>query len=301
MPASFREQILTPAEGEIRPVTVLFADPPAARVPGRSVQMTAELHPEDAAELVNRLLKAMVDVLFQYEGRIDRFLGDGVLAVFGVPHTHESDPDRALRAALDIREAAGQLGLEVTAGINTGEVFAGGMGSERHQELTVMGPVVNLAARLQDAAAPGQILAGEATYRHTRRAFELSPLSLQIRGFAQPVTAYAVKRALPRPEKVRGIEGLRAQLIGRDEELARLKEALAGLLQGRGQMVTLIGEAGVGKSRLVAELKGQGMRDEGRGMSGDGLSSSLIPPLAGGPLSRARHGRQLLALPRYLP
>src|SRR5205823_2833846 len=128
-------------------------------------------------------------------------------------------------------------------------------GSEQHQEVTVMGTVVNLAARLQKQAEPGQVLVGEATHRLTRRAFAFTPLSFSLKGVAQPVAAYAVERALPRPEKARGIEGLRAELIGRDGELAKLKEALAELLQGRGQIVTLIGEAGVGKSRLVAELK----------------------------------------------
>jgi class 3 adenylate cyclase/tetratricopeptide (TPR) repeat protein len=249
MPASFREQLLTPAEGETRVVTVLFADMSG------SVQAMGALHPEDAAALVSRLLKTMVDVLLKYEGRVDRFLGDGLLAVFGVPQAHESDPERALLAAMEIRSAAHEMGLQVTAGINTGEVYVGGVGSEQHREVTVMGPVVNLAARLQSHAAPDQILVGEAAYRHTRRAFEFSRLSLELRGFPEPVEAYLLERALPRPEKARGIEGLRAELIGRDGELSRLQDALQELLRGRGQIATLIGEAGVGKSRLVAELR----------------------------------------------
>lgn len=118
-----------------------------------------------------------------------------------------------------------------------------------------MGPVVNLASRLQGQAAPGQILVGEATHRHTHRAFLFSSRSLELKGMVQPVVAYAVERALSRPEKARGIEGLRAELVGRDPELACLKEALAEVRRGRGRMVSLIGEAGVGKSRLVSELK----------------------------------------------
>src|SRR6202022_4640291 len=94
----------------------------------------SDLHPEEAAGLVSGLLKAMVDALLKYEGRVDRFLGDGVLAVFGTPQAHESDPERAILAAMEIREAARVLGLEVTAGINTGEVYVGDVGSERHQE-----------------------------------------------------------------------------------------------------------------------------------------------------------------------
>src|ERR1044071_9833588 len=108
----------------------------------------------------------MVYALLRYEGRVGRFRGDGVLAVFGVPRAHESDPERAIWAALEIREAARELGLEVTVGVNTGNVFVGGMGSERHQERTVVGAVVNLAARLLGQAEPGQVLVGPATYRH---------------------------------------------------------------------------------------------------------------------------------------
>jgi class 3 adenylate cyclase/tetratricopeptide (TPR) repeat protein len=249
LPTSLRDQLLTSGEGENRLVTVLFADM------SRSLETTRSMHPEEVATMVNRLLNAMLDALVKYEGRIDKLLGDGVLAVFGAPHAHEDDPERAVRAALAIREAARELGLEVTAGINTGEVYVGGMGSDRHQEVTVMGPVVHLASRFQQHAEPGQILVGEATHRLTRRAFAFAPHSLAIKGLAEQVTAYEVERALPRPEKVRGIEGLRAELIGRDEEFARLQEALDELLHGRGQIVTLIGDAGVGKSRLVAELK----------------------------------------------
>jgi class 3 adenylate cyclase/DNA-binding SARP family transcriptional activator len=248
-PSATCEARLTPAQGENRLVTVLFADM------SHSVETTRDLHPEEAAALINRLLKVMVDVVLKYEGRIDHFLGDGMLAVFGTLRAHEDDPERAIRAALEIRESAQHLGLEVTAGINTGEVYVGAVGSEKHQEMTVVGPVVNLASRLQGQAEPGQLLVGETTYQLTRRAFEFSSLSLQIKGLTLPVTAYTVQRALPHPEKTRGIEGLRAELIGRDEELAKLKAALAAVLRGQGQMVTLIGEAGVGKSRLVGELK----------------------------------------------
>jgi class 3 adenylate cyclase/two-component SAPR family response regulator len=236
-------------EGENRLVTVLFADMSG------SLEKTAALPPEEGAALLNRLLAAMVDVVLKYEGRVDRFLGDGVLALFGVPQAHEDDPERAIRAAMEIRAAAGRLGMEITAGINTGEVYLGAVGSERHQERTVAGPVVSLASRLQGHAEPGQILVGAGTYRQTRRAFEFSALSLQIKGLDQPVTAHAVGRALARPEKSRGIEGLRAELIGRDEELATLAAALEEVRRGQGQMVSLIGEAGIGKSRLVAELK----------------------------------------------
>jgi class 3 adenylate cyclase/tetratricopeptide (TPR) repeat protein len=250
MPAAFRDRILTQAEGELRVVTVLFADM------SRSVETTRHLPPDEAAALINRLLRAMVDALLKYEGRVDHFLGDGALAVFGAPQAHENDPERAILAAMAIREAARQLGLQVTAGINTGEVYLGGIGSERHQEVTVMGPVVSLASRLQGQAEPDEIVVGEATYRQTRRAFEFTPRTLAIKGIDGPVSAYQALRPLSRPEKVRGIEGLRADLIGRQRELAALIDAAEDLAnERRGQIVTVIGEAGIGKTRLVSELK----------------------------------------------
>lgn len=253
-------------EGENRLVTLLFADM------SRSLETTRDLHPEDAAALVNRLLQAMVDVILKHEGRVDRFQGDGVLAVFGVPHAHEEDPERAIRAALEIREAAHYLELEVTAGISTGQVYVGAVGSERHHETTMVGPAVGLAARLQEQAQPGQILVGELTQRLARRAFVFTPCSLGIKSMARPTTVYVVEQALLRPEKARGLEGLRAEMIGRDEELAKLKAALAAVHQRQGQVVTLIGEAGVGKSRLVAELK------QGVGGRVSGVGSELFHP-----------------------
>ena len=237
------------AAGETRVLTILFAD-----LTG-SVQRTAHLYPEDAAALVNDVLTTMVDAILKCEGRINRLLGDAVLAFFGSPVAHENDPERAILAALDLRAAVQKLGLNVTVGINMGQVYLGAIGAEQHQEITAQGPVVNLAARLREKAQPGQILVGEAVYRQTRRAFEFAQHLVEAKGFAEPVAAYEVVRPLPRPEKLRGIEGVRAPLIGRDAEFAQLEEALTAVLGGRGQLVALIGEAGVGKSRLIGELR----------------------------------------------
>jgi tetratricopeptide (TPR) repeat protein len=134
-------------------------------------------------------------------------------------------------------------------------VYLGELGRGPQQDVRAVGPAINLAARLQQKAQPGQILVGESVYRQTHRSFAFARGEVEAKGFAGPVAAYEVLRALPRPEKVRGIEGLRADLIGREKELAGLSDALAAVRAGRGQIVTLIGEAGVGKSRLVAELK----------------------------------------------
>jgi class 3 adenylate cyclase/tetratricopeptide (TPR) repeat protein len=248
LPSTMANQLMAPSDGENRLVTVLFADM------SNSVATTEGMAPDEAAELVNKLLKAMVDAFTRYEGRVDRFLGDGALAVFGTPYTHENDPERAILAAQEIREKAQELGLQVTGGINTGRVYFGEMGSDDHRELTVMGPVVNLAARIQGEAEAGEVLIGETTQRHVRRAFELTRREVEIKGIDGTVPVYRVEKQLPRMQKTRGLEGVTAELIGRDEELARLIEAFELAASGEGQLVCVVGEAGLGKTRLVAEL-----------------------------------------------
>src|SRR5205823_12947798 len=135
-----------------------------------------------------------------YAGHIDRLSGDAVLAFFGTPQAHENDPERAILAALDVREAVQQQGLNVAIGINTGAVYLGAVGSEQHQEVTAQGPVVSVAARLREVAQPGQILVGEAVYRSTRRAFACAPHCVEVKGSAQPVAAYEVLSPVPHPE-----------------------------------------------------------------------------------------------------
>jgi len=232
-----------------RIATILLAD-----ISG-SFRWMADISPEDQASLVNRFLGVVQDTLSEYGVQIYRCLGASVLAVFGTGQTHESDPELAIRAAIDIRREAAELALGVTAAVTTGQVYLSAMGSEGRGAFTLMGAVLDLAVGLAGQAQVGQIVVGGSTYRLTRRAFQFTPLSLSIQGMAHPAVVYQVERLLPQPRKARGIEGLRAELIGRNEELAKLKEALAELLDERGHMVSLIGEAGVGKSRLVAELK----------------------------------------------
>jgi len=252
MPKSLAEQIQSDAgsEGENRILSILFAD-----VSG-SVAVTENMSPEDAADLISECLKVMVDIILKYGGTINRFLGDSVLAFFGIPEAHENDPERAILAALVMREAVTELNLRISIGINTGMVYVGAIGPDSHREFTAMGTAVNLAARLEGTADPGKILVGEVTYLHTRRAFGFNPLPpLTVKGITEPVSAYEIVKQLPRPDKIRGIEGLRADMIGREKEFVDLKESVDKLLSGRGQIASIVGEAGVGKSRLVAELK----------------------------------------------
>lgn len=241
--------VAAPSQDETRLVTVLFADMSG------SVGATEGLDPETAVERVNEALEIMSTEVIAHGGRVDRYLGDGVLALFGAPRASEDDPQRAIAAALAMVARVRARGCDLTVGINTGETYIGRVGSDAHRERTVMGPVVNLAARLQGSCAPGEIVAGESTWRLTRRAFEFEPREVAIKGLGEPVSAYRVIRARPRPEQARGLEGLRAELVGRELELDRLTEALDRAHEGEGRAVTVVGEAGVGKTSLVAAVR----------------------------------------------
>ncbi|MCX5748626.1 MAG: AAA family ATPase [Candidatus Saganbacteria bacterium] len=237
-------------EGENRLITTLFAD-----ISGFT-QLSQELSPEDIVEKVNQCFQAITDAIYRCEGNINRFIGDCVLAFFGAPLTHEDDPYRAVMSGLDMISAVSNIGLNIKVGINTGMMYFGPIGTQEHSEISAYGEDINLAKRLQESAQPGQVIVGERTHRYTRKAFEFEQLPpLELKGIKKPISAYIAIKQLSKPEKIRGIEGLRAEMIGRDEELGKLKESLDDVIHGRGQMVSIIGEAGVGKSRLVTELK----------------------------------------------
>ena len=237
--------------GETRLVTVLFAD-----ISGFT-PASETLSPEALAEMVNQCFKGIVDTICRYEGSVNRFIGDCVLAFFGAPIAHENDPERAVLAALEMREEIAKLNRTLSMGINTGMMYIGPVGTGSHMEYTAEGYQINLAKRLQEQAEAGQIVVGETTFKFTQRAFDfeaLSPLSLQ--GISQPIRAFSALRPLAHPEKLRGIEGLQAKLIGREKEFAALVDAADALVAERkGQIATVVGEAGIGKSRLVRELK----------------------------------------------
>jgi predicted ATPase/class 3 adenylate cyclase len=237
-------------QGENRLVTALFAD-----ISGFT-PLSNQHSSEKVVNIVNDCFKVIVDTVFKYEGDPNRFIGDNVLAFFGAPIAHENDPERAIMAALEIRDKVRELSLDVSIGINTGMMYFGTIGTSEHHEVSAYGPDINLAKRLQEYAEPGQILVGSGTYRFTKRAFDFDAIqSLNLKGFDQPITAYSVQQMKLHPEKLRGIEGLRARMIGREHEFADAKEAVDEWLSGHGQIVSIIGEAGIGKSRLVSELK----------------------------------------------
>ncbi|MDQ5852904.1 MAG: AAA family ATPase [Chloroflexota bacterium] len=245
-------------EDERRQVTVLFAD-----LSGFTA-LSERLDPEEVMALANDMLKELAEAVYQYEGYIDKFVGDAIMAVFGAPVAHEDDPERALRAVLAMRERmedfnrrwAERLGepLQLHIGINTGTAIACTVGSDLRMSYTVIGDTVNLASRLQDVAEPGQILVSRDTYRLTQEAFTFLALDpIMIRGKREPVPVFELQRAKLFPGKVRGLKELSSALIGREREMAQLGAIMQDLEAGRGRVVTIAGEAGIGKSRLIAE------------------------------------------------
>ena len=247
------------AEGERKPVTILFTD-----IVG-STSFAEKLDPEEWKEIVSGAHQRVSEAVYRYEGTIAQLLGDGVLAFFGAPITHEDDPVRAVRAGLDIQHSIeeynqqlkGYIGnFQLRVGINTGTVVVGEVGSGMHMEYLAIGDAVNLAARLQSAAQPGRVLISEATEKLVKAAFEFNALGeLSVKGKAEPVKVFEVVERRATPASGRGIEGLAAPLVGRQPELATLKEALSEVTNGRGQIVSVLGEAGLGKSRLVEEVR----------------------------------------------
>jgi ABC-type oligopeptide transport system substrate-binding subunit/class 3 adenylate cyclase len=268
VPKEYAEQLLA-ARGQVsrerRTVTMLFCD-----VKG-STAMAEALDPEDVMEIMDGAFDVLMEPVYRYEGTLARLMGDAILAFFGAPIAHEDDPERACRAALDIvagarRYAArleaerGIAGFNVRVGIHTGLVVVGEVGSDLRVEYTAMGDAVNLAARLESAAEPGTVLVSEDTHKLVAPLVEATALSpIEVKGRSEPVVVYRVLAAREMPGKARGIPGLESPLVGREAEFAALREALEGLSGGVGGVVTVVGEAGIGKSRLVAEVRKQAL------------------------------------------
>ena len=253
------------APEERRVVTIIFAD-----ITG-STPLADRLDPEDMRTLLAGYFNLMAEQIRRHGGTIEKYIGDAIMAVFGAPVAHEDDPDRAIRAALDMQTALNNFNklrqarepeaarLQMRIGINTGEVAALGSRSHRHDFL-ITGDAVNVAARLQQVANPDTILVGERTYLAAREVFEFRSLApLQVKGKEQPLLAWAVQgfrtRDLAIVQHPRGIEGLQAQLVGRTLELTLLHATYARVRDAHhSHLVTLLGAPGIGKSRLVNEF-----------------------------------------------
>jgi class 3 adenylate cyclase/tetratricopeptide (TPR) repeat protein len=244
---------MPPAE-ERKIVTVLFAD-----LAG-STALAVGHDPEQFRALLTAFFEEMAQQIRAFGGVVEKYAGDAIMAVFGVPQVHEDDAERATRAAVAMRESLAQLNpmfreeygaaLELRVGIATGEAVAV---TEVTRELMVTGEVANLAARLQ-SVAPG-IVVSDATHRLVRAAVVSEPLPpLSLKGFPAPVPAHVVT-ALRAAADGRGVDGLSSPVIGRDRELAAVRRCAEDLARGRGQIVSITGEAGIGKSRLKNELR----------------------------------------------
>ncbi len=245
---------------ERKVVTAVFAD-----VIG-STTLGERLDPEEAKLIVGEAVARMVRAVEEFGGTVKDLAGDGVLALFGAPVSHEDDAERAVRTALritreiatyggEVAKAWGIEGFGVRVGVNTGPVVLGPVGTGGRIEYGAFGDTVNIAARLQAAAEPGTVLAGPATFRVIEALFEWGdPRSLALRGKSQPIQAREVKGARPGAARARAARRFQAPLVGRKRELAVCRGAVDDVLAGSGGILFFVGEAGIGKSRLLAEM-----------------------------------------------
>ena len=218
-------------------VTVLFCDVVGSTALGETVD------PEALQALLAGYFERMKAIVESHGGSVEKFIGDAVMAVFGVPQVHEDDALRACRAAVEMRAAFPALGVQGRIGVNTGEVVTG------TEERLATGDAVNVAARLQNAADPDEILIGAATLELVRGAVEIEPVEpLQLKGKAEPVAAHRLVSVHEAPERSH-----ESRFVGRDRELGFIREAWERAVTGQCELVTVVGDPGIGKSRLVAE------------------------------------------------
>jgi len=252
-----------PASEQRKQITVLFSD-----LTGFTA-MSEKMDAEEVRDIMNSYFAAVTPAIKAHGGLIEKFIGDAIMAVFGLPEAKEQDPENGVRAALIMQQALHSLNqqmaskwgfqLRMRIGVNTGSVVAGFMGGEREQDFTVVGDTVNTASRLEHAAPVGGILIGQNTYRHVRGIFDVTEQEpLNVKGKSKSLQTFLVHRIKPRVSRMgwRGVEGIETRMIGREGELQHLQDALlTALTQKETQMVTVVGTAGVGKSRLLHEFE----------------------------------------------
>jgi class 3 adenylate cyclase/tetratricopeptide (TPR) repeat protein len=248
-------------EQQRKMATVLFMDIV------NSTQMIQDMDPEESMEILDVSLNALADPVRKNGGHVNRFMGDGFLAVFGLPTARENDPEMAVRTALDILSASENIAqslkkerdvkrFRVRVGINTGLIAAGGI---TESDDTIMGSTINLAARLEKAAEPGTILVSKHTYQHIRGIFEIEQRNaIDAKGFPEPVDTYKILGVKSRTFHLmnRGVEGVETRMVGREQEMGRAQEIAQAVIDEKElRFINLTGEAGLGKSRFLDEFE----------------------------------------------
>jgi class 3 adenylate cyclase/tetratricopeptide (TPR) repeat protein len=262
-PTHLAERILTSRaalEGERKQVTVLFAD-----LKG-SMELLADRDPEDARKILDPVLEHMMEAVHRYEGTVNQVMGDGIMALFGAPLAHEDHAVRACYAALDMQGAIRRYAEEVRrahgakvqirVGLNSGEVIVRAIGSDLHMDYTAVGQTTHLAARMEQLADPGSTLLTPDTLQLAEGYVEVKSLGpVPVKGLPAPVEVYELLRAGARRSRLHAAaaRGL-TRFVGRDAELEQLRQSLGRAAASHGQVLAIVGEAGVGKSRLVWEV-----------------------------------------------
>ena len=270
-PKYLADKILTnrgAIEGERKLVTVMFAD-----VAGFTA-ISEKLDPEEVHRIMDGCCRILVDEIHRFEGTVGEFQGDGVMALFGAPIAHEDHAQRACHAALAIQQALVPYGEEIKRsygidfwmriGLNSGIVVVGSIGDDLRMDYTAMGDTTNLAARMETSAEPGSVLVSASTHRLAGEFFAFAPPeTLQVKGKQEPVKAFRLLRPTEVDTRIGAsvAKGL-TRFVGRGREIETLREAFVKVQSGEGQVVALVGEAGVGKSRLLLEFRSLLPQDE---------------------------------------
>jgi class 3 adenylate cyclase/tetratricopeptide (TPR) repeat protein len=246
-------------EGERKHATIMFSD-----ISGYT-KMTESLDPEEVKDILSLVFAKMNEIIKSYDGFVEKYIGDAVMAVFGVPIAHEDDPIRAIRAAIEMNaeiealnpQLEDRIGQPLTlhTGINTGLIVTGEVDVNKGTH-GLAGDAINLASRLQGIAKAGEIIVGPETYNQAQNHFVFETLNpTMVKGKTKPVSICKLIATKEMPDKLHRIKGVKAELIGRDKEIATLLKAAEHLQKGYGSLVQIIGDAGTGKSRLLQDFK----------------------------------------------
>ena len=290
-----RERFLGPSghfrgdRSRLEQVTVLFAD-----LKG-SMELLADRDPEEARRILDPVLERMMEAVHRYEGTVNQVMGDGIMAIFGAPLAHEDHALRACYAALRMQESIQRYSVEtrrrsgtpvsIRVGLNSGEVVVRSIGSDLRMDYSAVGQTTHLAARMEQAALPGSIVITPATFLLVQGYVDVRPLGpMPVKGVNGEIEVFEITGAGPVRRRLQALAARAlSRFVGRDDELERLARALEQAAQGRGQLVAVVGEPGVGKSRLFFEFTHghragwlvleSGQRDE---LSGDFLADVAL-------------------------